>query len=106
LKRDMCGIGDPAMANSEVPDLVERRQAAFGEALLYACRFWSRHLALLPNDGVASEALLGALKRFSTTVLLCWIEALSIFGELENAVVMLREGISWLKVCLLVFPSR
>ncbi|KAI9568724.1 hypothetical protein HD554DRAFT_2097581 [Boletus coccyginus] len=81
LKRDMCGIGDPANG----------QQRTFDEALLYACRFWSRHLALLPSDGVASEALLG------TTVLLCWIEALSIFGELENAVVMLREGISWLK---------
>ena len=106
LKRDMCGIGDPAKANSEVPDLAERRQAAFDEALSYACRFWSRHLAQLPSDGVANEALLAALKRFSTTALLCWIEALSIFGELESAVVMLREGISWLKVCSLVFPSR
>jgi hypothetical protein len=102
LKRDMCGIGDPAKANNEVPDLVERRQAAFDEALLYACRFWSRHLGRLPSDGVANEALLAALKRFSTTVLLCWIEALSIFGELESAVVMLREGISWLKVCSFV----
>ncbi|KAH0834947.1 hypothetical protein J3R83DRAFT_10641 [Lanmaoa asiatica] len=97
LKRDMCGIGDPAKANNEVPDLVERRKTAFNEALSYACRYWSRHLARLPNDGVASEALLDMLKRFSTTVLLCWIEALSIFGELESAVVMLREGISWLK---------
>ena len=99
LRRDMCGIGDPATANCEVPDLAERRQAAFDEALLYACRFWSRHLAQLLGDGVVSETLWNALKRFSTTVLLCWIEALSLFGELENAVVMLREGISWLKVC-------
>ena len=106
LKRDMCEIGDPAKANSEVPDLVERRQAAFDEALSYACRFWSRHLAQLPSDGVANEALLAAVKTFSTTVLLCWIEAVSIFGELESAVVMLREGISWLKVFhFLVFSS-
>lgn len=105
LKRDMCGIGDPAKANSEVSDLVERRQAAFDEALLYACRFWSRHLAQLPSDGIANEKLLSALKRFSTTVLLCWIESLSIFGELENAVVMLREGIRWLKVRLFDLPS-
>ena len=104
LKRDMCGIGDPAKANSEVPDLVERRQAAFDEALMYACRFWSRHLAQLPGDGVAKETLLSAIQRFSTTVMLCWVEALSIFGELERAVVMLREGASWLKVCLFV-PS-
>ena len=106
LKRDMCGIEDPAKANGEVPDLAERRQAAFDEALSYACRFWSRHLAQLPSDGVADKALLAALKRFSTTVLLRWIEALSIFGELESAVVMLREGISWLKVCSLIFSSR
>ena len=58
LKRVMCGIGDPAKANSEVPDLVEHRQAAFDEALSYACRFWSRHLAQLPSDGVANEGLL------------------------------------------------
>ena len=104
LKRDMCGIEDPARANSEVSDLVERRQAAFDEALLYACRFWSRHLARLSTDGVANEALLGALRRFSTTVLLCWIEALSIFGEVESAVVMLRQGISWLKARLFFLP--
>ncbi|KAH0830333.1 hypothetical protein J3R83DRAFT_1725 [Lanmaoa asiatica] len=97
LKRDMCEIGDPAKANSEVPDLAERRQIAFDEALSYACRHWSHHLTRVPNDGVFSESLLGALKRFSATVLLYWIEALSIFGELESAVVMLREGISWLK---------
>ena len=99
LKRDMCGIGDPAKANCEVPDLAERREAMFDEALSYACQFWSRHLAQLPGDGVASQGLLSALKGFSTTVLLCWMEALSLFGELESAVVMLREGISWLKVC-------
>ena len=100
LRQDMCGIGDPATANCEVPDIAERRQAAFDESLLYACRFWSSHLAQLPSDSVVSETLLNALKRFSTTVLLCWIETLSLFGELESAVVMLREGISWLKVCL------
>ncbi|KAG8216568.1 hypothetical protein J3R82DRAFT_6749 [Butyriboletus roseoflavus] len=97
LKRDMCGIGNPARANSEVPDLAERRETAFDEALLYACCYWSRHLAQLPNDGVSNEALLSALNRFSTTVLLCWVEALSIFGKLESAVVMLREGIRWLQ---------
>ena len=106
LKQDMCGIGDPAKANSEVPDLVERREAAFDEALLYACRFWSHHLAQLPSDGVANEALLSALNKFSTTVLLYWIEALSVFGEVESAVVMLGEGIRWLKVCLFDLLSR
>ena len=105
LKPDMCGIKDPARANSEIPDLVERRKAAFDEAVSYACRFWSRHLAQLPSDGVADEALLVELKKFSTTVLLCWIEALSIFGELESAVVMLREGSNWLKVCLVLVSS-
>ena len=105
LKRDMCGIGDPAKANKEVPDLVERRREAFDETLLYACRFWSRHLARLESDRVADEALLSAVKRFSTTVLLCWIETLSLLGELESAVVMLGEGIRWLKVCALVFRS-
>ena len=103
LKRDMCGIGDPSKANSEVEDLVERRQAVFDEALLYACRFWSRHLAQLPRGGVADEELLSALKQFSTTSLLYWIEARSIFGELESVGMMLRESIGWLKVCLLVF---
>ena len=106
LKRDMCGLEDPVKANSEVSDLVERRQAAFDEALLYACRFWSHHLSQLPSDDVANNALLSALKKFSTTVLLCWIEVLSIFGELENAVVMLRQGTSWLKVCLFVLMSN
>jgi hypothetical protein len=105
LKRDMCRIGDPAKANREVPDLTERRTAAFDEALLYACRFWSHHLTQLPNDGVANEALIGALKTFSTTVLLFWIEALSLLSEPENAVVMLRQCIRWLKVCLPIFTS-
>ncbi|KAG9311510.1 hypothetical protein JVU11DRAFT_7713 [Chiua virens] len=97
LRRDMCHIGYPATANKEVLDLVERRGSAYDEALCYACRFWSRHLAQLPGDGVANEGLFSALQRFTTTALLYWMEALSIFGELESAAVMLREGISWLK---------
>lgn len=99
LKRNMCGIDDPSKLNRDIEDLQERRQAAYDEALLYACRYWSHHLTQLPSQGGAYESLLNAMQEFCSKTLLYWIETASIFDDVEKAIMMLRNALNWLKVC-------
>lgn len=99
LKRNMCGINDPSKLNRDIEDLQERRQAAYDEALMYACRYWSHHLTQLPSQGGVYESLLNAMQEFCSNVLLYWIETASIFDDVEKAIIMLRDALNWLKVC-------
>lgn len=103
LKRNMCGLDDPSKLNRDIEDLQERRQAAYDEALMYACRYWSYHLTQLPSQGVVYESLLNAMQEFCSQSLLYWIETASIFDDVEKAIIMLRDALNWLKVCPLYF---
>ncbi|KAG9311570.1 hypothetical protein JVU11DRAFT_7778 [Chiua virens] len=98
LKRNMCRIGDPSRLNRDIEDLNERRQAAYDEALLYACRFWSHHLTQLPPHGGVYDSLLEAMQEFCRKTLLYWIETASIFGDVERAIIVLRDALNWLNV--------
>lgn len=98
LKRNMCGIDDPSKLNRDIEDLQERRQAAYDEALLYACRYWSHHLIQLPSQGGVYESLLSAMQEFCSKALLYWIETASIFDDVEKAILMLGDALNWLKV--------
>ncbi|KAF9220800.1 WD40 repeat-like protein [Gyrodon lividus] len=97
LKRNVCGIEDPSQFNRDIQDLQERRQAAYDEALVYACRYWAHHLTQLPSKGGVYEGLLDAMQEFCSTALLYWIEVFSLFNDMENAVVKLRSGVTWIK---------
>ncbi|KIJ08710.1 hypothetical protein PAXINDRAFT_172813 [Paxillus involutus ATCC 200175] len=97
LKRNMCGIDDPSQLNRDIEHLQERREAAYDEALLYACRYWAHHLTQLPSKGSVYEGLLSAMQEFCDTALLYWIEAASIFNDIESAVMKLRSALTWIK---------
>ena len=49
LKRNICDLDDHAIL-SKVKDLPARHRAHIGDALEYACQFWTRHLAEIPNS--------------------------------------------------------
>ncbi|KAF9240452.1 hypothetical protein BU15DRAFT_87660 [Melanogaster broomeanus] len=87
LKRNMCAIDDSSKLNRDIEDLQERRRIAYDEALVYACRYWAHHVTQLPSRGNSS----------ATLQLLYWIEASSIFNDIENAVIELRAGLTWIK---------
>ncbi|KAH7907479.1 hypothetical protein BJ138DRAFT_1092605, partial [Hygrophoropsis aurantiaca] len=96
LKRNICCISDPFLLNSDVQDLLDRQEKYMGDALCYAIRYWSYHLAQISGDG-SNEDLTHLLHKFIGTSLLYWIEAMSLLGVLENVYVMLDQTIHFLK---------
>jgi hypothetical protein len=76
LRKDICGIGDPSLFNTEVTNLKQRLVNCVSPQLRYACRFWHVHLEL------ASTISASYLEEFCKKHLLHWLELLSLLGEL------------------------
>ena len=94
LKKNICDLDDYVVL-SEVQDLSARRETSIGGSLEYACRFWTRHLASIPGNGLHVERVREAIDEFLTNRLLCWIEVLSIVGCLEVAVHAINDIRQW-----------
>ena len=98
LKRNICNLGDNAVL-SDVDDLSALRKAHIGDALEYACQFWTKHLLETPSSGPDVEKVQKAIDRFFTTHLLFWIEVLTIMRNLDVGVHSINEIKQW---CILV----
>jgi hypothetical protein len=87
LRRDICGIKDPCILNSEVEDLQTRIRMHVPPHLQYACRHWAWHL----SNCMVSD-ILSPLKEFCSQYLLYWVEVCSLLGELRSALVTLAAA--------------
>jgi hypothetical protein len=85
LERDICGIQNPSILNSEVDDLSMRITACIPAHLRYACRHWAWHL----SNAMFSEVLLDLAREFCPKYLLYWIEAMGLMGDLRNGLLAL-----------------
>ena len=94
LKKNICHLDDYAVL-SEVGDLPARRKAHIGDALEYACRFWTNHLARIAIGSPGTEEVRVAIDEFFATRLLCWIEVLSLTGNLNAGVYALNDARQW-----------
>jgi len=94
LKRNICNLDDHA-ALSEVKDLPTQRTTYIGDALEYACCFWTNHLAKIPGSGHGVEEVYTAIDKFSKTSLLFWIEILILTGNLDIGVYALDSVEQW-----------
>jgi len=95
LERNMCKLPE-AVRNSEVDDLKERREKYINHALQYACGSWHKHLT---NIHIAHRAeITSSLHHFLEKKLLCWLEVLSVLGNVRAAVDALDIATGWLKV--------
>ena len=94
LRRDICGIRDPSVLNSEVADLPERIMRNLPPHLQYACRHWAWHF----SEALVSDELLQLLEEFFSKRLLYWVEACSLLGELRGSLVALNVVDNSLKV--------
>jgi len=94
LKRNICELDHLALL-SEVKDLSNRQKDYIGDALGYACCFWTKHLLRIPGSGPGGEEIQEAIERFFTTCLLFWIEVLSLVGELDIGVHALNDIQQW-----------
>ena len=94
LKRNICNLGDYAILN-EVKDLSARHKRHIGDALVYACRFWTSHLTMTQGSGLDIVDVQKAIEEFFTTCLLYWIEVLSLTGNLSASIHALRNIQQW-----------
>ena len=94
LKQNICGLDDYADL-SEVRDISTYQQQHIGDALGYACRFWTKHLVEIPSSGCDSEEVHKAIDEFFTKHLLFWIEVLVVMGCLDVSVHALNDIRQW-----------
>jgi len=94
LKRNICKLDDYTML-SEVKDLPDRQKDHIGDALEYACCFWTKHLLGTPKSGSGIEEVQKAIDQFFPTCLLFWIEALILLGKLDIGVYALNDIQQW-----------
>ena len=88
LKRDICGIRNPFILNSEVNDLLSRITECIPPQVQYACRHWAWHL----TNAAMSKRLLDLMNEFLSKYLLYWVEVCSLLGELRNALIALHDA--------------
>ena len=94
LKKNICNLNDYAVL-SEVGDLSDHRKSYIGNALEYACRFWTRHLLGSPKSGPDARRVQKAVDEFFATYLLFWIEVLIVLGNLDVGVHAISEIRQW-----------
>ena len=97
LKRNICGLDDYATV-SEAKD----EKAHIGDALEYACRFWTKHLLETPSKTPHVEAVQKAIDKFFTVHLLQWIEVLAITGNLGIGVHSMNDIEQWCSLVSIV----
>ena len=92
----MCQLPETVI-NSEVDDLVERRDKHIDHALQYACQSWHKHL--INKHMINIHKVTSALCYFLEKKFLFWLEVLSVFGAVRNAVDALEVIAKQLEVC-------
>ena len=94
LKRNICNLDD-CIVLRKVSELSTCQNSHIGDALKYACRFWTRHLVEMPSSGCDTEKVQKAIDEFFTMHLLFWIEVLSIIGSLDVSVHAINNVRQW-----------
>jgi len=94
LKRNICNLDDYATL-SEIKDISTCKRDHIGDALEYACCFWTKHLLRTPSSSYYVEEVQKAIDKFFTTCLLFWIEVLALTGNLGIGVHALNDIEQW-----------
>ena len=94
LRRNICRLDDYTIL-SEVKDLSACQKDHIGDALEYACCFWTKHLLGIPVSSPNVEEVQKAIDNFFTTHLPFWIEVLSLTGNLKIGVYALNDIQQW-----------
>ena len=94
LKKNICHL-DVHTVLSKVNDLSAHQKSHIGDALEYACRFWTKHLVETPASGCDAEEVQKAIDEFFKMHLLSWIEVLTIMGNLDVGVHAINNVQQW-----------
>ena len=94
LKRNICNLDDYTIL-SEVKDLSTRQKDYIGDALEYACCFWTKHLLGIPSTGPCIEKVQREIDHFFKTYFLYWIEVLALTRNLGTGVYAINDVEQW-----------
>ena len=94
LKRNICNLDDHVVL-SDVEDLSTHYKDHIGDALEYACCFWTKHLLGIPDSSFDFGEVQRAIDHFFTTHLLHWIEVLVLTRNLGTGVYALNDIEQW-----------
>jgi len=97
LKRNICGLDNHSDLR-EIGDLPTQRTTCIGDALEYACYFWTKHLAKVSSSS-SNEEVYKAIVQFFATGFLSWVEVLILMGKLDIGIYALNDIQQW---CVLV----
>jgi len=108
LKRDIYGMdldnasgGNTQAGLNNAANRRYKREESLSGALRYSCRYWAKHLSLARS----TENILRDLEKFGGKLILYWIEALSLAGDLDSAIPSLQDAQRWLQDNPLNYPS-
>ena len=102
LEENMCDLPD-GVRNDGVNDLEERAYLCIDESLKYACQSWHKHL--IDEHMARVPGVTSALHQFLEKKFLCWLEVLSVFGSVREAVDALGTAAKLLEVCRIIPPT-
>ena len=102
LRRDVAGISDPSLLNSEVDGFERKVIEALSPEVQYACRYWAIHLS---HVELGEKRMVEALEGFSMRSILWWFEALSLIGSISTAGNTIQKAHHW-AVCIFISHSR
>ena len=94
LKKNICNLDDHAVL-SEVKDLSAQKKDHIGDALEYACRFWTKHLLGIPGTSSHVQEVQEAIETFFMTCLPYWIEVLALTRNLGVGVYAMSDVEQW-----------
>jgi hypothetical protein len=81
LKRNICNLDDYIVL-SEVQDLSTHQKDHIGDALEYACQFWTKHLLGVPSTSPYVKKCKGQLTSSSQHIFCIGLKSLSSQGIL------------------------
>ena len=94
LRKNICNL-DKFVDLSEVKDLSVCQKENIGDALEYACTFWSKHLLKIPESSLYVGEVQKTIDEFFTTSLLYWIEVLVLTKNLGVGVYAMNDVEQW-----------
>ena len=94
FRKNICNLDDYAVL-SEVKDLSTRKKDCIGDALGYACQFWTKHLCSVPSGSSHVQEVQGAIEKFFTKHLLHWIEVLVLVENLSVGIHAINDVEQW-----------
>jgi len=104
LKRNICQLDDHVPL-SEVEDLAIHQTTCIGDALGYACKFWTNHLAGITGNIHDIEEVDKEINNFFEISLLFWIEVLSLMGNLDIGVYAINNIEEWYTTVSFIISS-